>query len=305
MSMNSQLGITTPLQSSSVVIHGVRSPILHAGASHASEAVVFVHGDPGSGDDWTDLLERVGAFARALAPDMPGYGNAAKPRGFDYTIEGFAEYLGGLLAELGVSRAHLVAHDFGGPWALAWAAKHPDAFASVTLINTGVLTDYKWHRYARIWRTPLAGELFRAGTTRAGFRFLVGRENRRLYPDAIDRIYAHNGGWSSKRASLKLYRRTSTDMLGASKEAMRALDRPALVLWGTADPYLPSAQAERQREAFPSAHIELLEGLGHWPFLEDPWRVASLIVPFLREQLGVREIGGATSNGPMASRSDS
>ncbi len=278
--------MAVPLHSSVVTIGGVRTPIVHAGSPETSEAVVFVHGSPGRGDEWGELLGRVGEFARGLAPDMPGYGGADKPHDFDYTIDGYAEHLAGLLAELGVRRAHLVAHDFGGPWALAWAAKHPDAFASATLINTGVLVDYEWHRYAKIWRTPIVGELFQATATRPGFRFLLGRENRRLYPDAIDRIYEQSRPWGTRRAVLKLYRATPATMMGASKEALRALDRPALVLWGTADAYIPYEQAERQRQAFPSARVELLEGLGHWPLLEDPGRVAALVVPFLREQLG-------------------
>jgi len=278
--------VTEPLHSTSVAIAGVRSPILHAGPSDASEAVVFVHGNPGQGDDWSDLMGRVGEFARVLAPDMPGYGSADKPRDFNYTIDGYAEHLGGLLAELQVRRVHLVAHDFGGPWALAWGAKHPDAFASATLIDTGALIDYQWHRYAKVWRTPIAGELFQASASRAGFRFLLGRENRRLYPEAIDRLYAISRPWATRRAVLKLYRVTPAEMMGASKEALRALDRPVLVLWGSADVYFPCEQAERQRQAFPSARVELLEGLGHWPFLEDPGRVAALVVPFLREQLG-------------------
>jgi pimeloyl-ACP methyl ester carboxylesterase len=71
-------------------------------------------------------------------------------------------------------------------------------------------------------------------------------------------------------------------------EALHELDRPALVLWGTDDAYLPWRFAERQQLAFPSARIELLEGLGHWPFHEDPARVAELVVPFLRAQVGVQ-----------------
>jgi pimeloyl-ACP methyl ester carboxylesterase len=46
--------------------------------------------------------------------------------------------------------------------------------------------------------------------------------------------------------------------------------------------------AERQPSAFPSARIELLEGLGHWPFHEDPGQVAELVLPFLRAQVGAR-----------------
>jgi pimeloyl-ACP methyl ester carboxylesterase len=73
----------------------------------------------------------------------------------------------------------------------------------------------------------------------------------------------------------------------AWSEPIRALDRAALVIWGTEDAYLPTEQAERQRQAFPSARVELLEGHGHWVMIEDPERVASLAVPFLREQVGV------------------
>jgi pimeloyl-ACP methyl ester carboxylesterase len=284
------------LSSAEIAVRGVRSPVTQAGPPDATEAVVFVHGNPGPADDWTDLLARVGAFARAIAPDMPGYGRADKPRDFAYTIAGYADHLGGLLDQLGVHRAHLVAHDFGGAWALAWAVDHPDRFASATLINTGVLIDYKWHHYAKIWRTPIVGELFQATATRPAFRLLVGRENPRLPREALDRIYAAASSWGTKRAILKLYRATPAKLASAPTEALRALDPPTLVVWGTDDAYIPREQAQRQRQSFPSARIELLEGLGHWPFHEDPERVASLVVPFLHKQLGIPGAGGETAD---------
>jgi pimeloyl-ACP methyl ester carboxylesterase len=277
------------LSTTEVVVRGVRSPVLQAGPSENDEAVVFVHGNPGPSDDWKELLERVGAFARGVAPDMPGYGRADKPREFDYTIDGYARHLDGVLAELGIRRAHLVAHDFGGPWSLAWAAENPQAFASATLINTGVMTNYRWHRYAKIWRTPLLGELFQATSTRLAVRLLLGRENPRLSREALDRIYEALRPWPTKRAVLKLYRATPAKRLAAPRDALRALDRPALVVWATKDAYLPTEQAERQRQAFPSARVELLEGHGHWVFKEDPERLAGLVIPFLREQLGAGE----------------
>jgi pimeloyl-ACP methyl ester carboxylesterase len=271
-----------------VTVRGVRSPVLQAGPSGLSEAVVFVHGNPGPAEDWRRLSEQAGEFARAVAPDMPGYGEADKPRHFAYTIEGYAEHLAGVLDELGINRAHLVLHDFGGPWGLAWAARHPDAFASATLINTGLLPDYRWHHYAKIWRTPGLGELFQLTATRTGFRMLLGRENPRLQTPALDRIYEAARTWPTKRAILKLYRASPARVMRGPIEELRALDRPALVLWGTHDAYLPWQMAERQRLAFPSAQIELLEGLGHWPFHEDPARVAELVIPFLREQVAAR-----------------
>jgi pimeloyl-ACP methyl ester carboxylesterase len=268
-----------------LTVSNVTSPVLQAGDRSAREAVVFVHGNPGPKEDWEDLAARTGDFARAIAPDMPGYGAADKPADFDYTTGGYARHLSGILDQLGIERVHLVMHDFGGPWGLAWAVQNPEAFASATLINTGVLLDYHWHRLARIWRTPAVGELFMASTTKPAFRVLLGRDNPRLPPAAGERLYEAMRSWATKRAVLKLYRATPASAMGALRDPLRALDRPALVVWGTADAYIPWKQAERQRESFPSADIQLLEGLGHWPFLEDPARVAEHVIPFLRRQV--------------------
>jgi pimeloyl-ACP methyl ester carboxylesterase len=259
--------------------------VLSAGDPAASEAVVFVHGNPGPAEDWRALLSQTGEFARAVAPDMPGYGGADKPREFPYTNEGYAQHLAGVLDQLAITRAHLVLHDFGGSWGLTWAVNHPGAVASVTLINTGVLLDYHWHRFARIWRTPGLGELFSATTSRAAFKALVGRENPRLAPADLNRLYEVSKPWPTKRAVLKLYRATPATAMGALRDPLRALDLPTLVVFGAADPYIPWVQAERQRESFPSARVELLDGLSHWPFLEDPARVQEVVIPFLREQV--------------------
>ncbi len=273
------------LTTTTVTVNGVRSPVLQAGEPDASEAVVFVHGNPGPKEDWEDLVQRTGEFARAVAPDMPGFGAADKPAGFRYTSDGYARHLAAILDQLGIKRVHLVMHDFGGAWGLVWAVQHPDAFASATLINTGVLLDYRWHRLAKIWRTPGLGEAFMASTTRPAFRKLVSHDNPRLPASAIDQIYEASRGWPTKRAVLKLYRATPASAMGALREPLRQLDRPALVVWGTEDVYIPWEQADRQRESFPSARIELLEGLGHWPFHEDPGHVADIVIPFLREQV--------------------
>jgi pimeloyl-ACP methyl ester carboxylesterase len=185
-----------------VRVSGVRSPVLEAGPPGAQEAVVFVHGNPGSSQDWVDLAQAVGAFGRAVALDMPGYGQADKPPDFDYTVAGYARHLAGALDQLGVRRAHLVLHDFGGPWGLTWAIAHPQAWGSVTLINIGVLLGYRWHYLARIWRTPLLGELAMATTTRPGMHLLLKHGNPRGLPRAlIDRMYA-NFNRGTRRAVL-------------------------------------------------------------------------------------------------------
>jgi len=282
--------VPAPLRTSAIEVDGIRSPVLESGPQGAEEAVVFVHGNPGSSLDWADLAGAVGAFGRAVALDMPGFGRADKPVDFDYTVEGYARHLGNALETLGVRGAHLVLHDFGGPWGITWAIAHPDAFRSVTFINIGVLLDYRWHYLARIWRTPILGELFMATTTRPGARLLLKHGNPRGLPRPVfDRMY-DDFDRDTRRAVLKLYRATSNQAVTAQRmaEALRQMPRPALVVWGKHDPYLPVALAERQREVFPGAEVVILKGSGHWPFMDDPEGVNRVVVPFLR-QVMIRE----------------
>ena len=275
------------MSETSITIDGVRSPILEFGLSNLSEAVVFVHGNPGSALDWESLARGVGKFGRALAMDMPGFGTADKPPNFEYSVPGYASFLGRLLAERGVQRAHLVMHDFGGPWGLAWAAANPHAVASVTCINTGVLLGYRWHYLARIWQTPVLGELFMASTTKAGMRLLLRHGNPRGLPsDYFEHVYK-TFDRGTQRAVLRLYRnsRHIEDAARQLAEALRPLDLPALVVWGAHDPYISVDFAERQRQVFPRAEIKILPDSGHWPFADDPAAVAQTVLPFLRRQL--------------------
>jgi pimeloyl-ACP methyl ester carboxylesterase len=268
-------------------VDGLRTVLAEAGPADAEEAVVFVHGNPGPALEWHDLMGRTGEFARAVAMDMPGFGRADKPRDFALPVEGHARFLAAALNELGVKRAHLVLHDFGGPWGLAWAGANQDAFASVVLMNTGILVGFEVHSTGRMWGKPVLGELVMAATTRRAWRRGLARgEGRPIPPADVDRMYDHID-WATKRTILRLYRnRTDDELLKAAAQLFHSLDRPALVVWGGKDPFVPLRHAEQQREiAFPRAEVVVLEDSGHWPFLDDPDKTAAAVIPFLRRQL--------------------
>jgi menaquinone-9 beta-reductase len=284
-------GPTLPaaIGSTRITIDGISTPLSSAGDEDSPEAAVFVHGNPGSRRDWDDLLARTAPFARAVAFDMPGFGRADKPEDFEYTVPGYARFLDAALRELAIERAHLVLHDFGGPWGLEWASEHPDNLASAVLINTGVFLDYHWHYLARIWRTPVAGELFQATTTRGGLRMALRHGNPRGLPRAfVDRMY-DDADAGTNRAILRLYRATDDPSAIGRRQAerLRPFNRPALVVWGARDPYLPVSMAERQREAFPEAEVVVLDDSGHWPFADNPDAVGRPVEAFLRRTVAL------------------
>lgn len=268
-------------------VRGVRSPVYEAGPEASDEAVVFVHGNPGSSRDYADLIEHLGESVRVVAPDFPGYGKAERPlaRDFSYTVEAYAEHLEGLLEQLKVRRAHLVLHDMGGLWGLCWAAAHGDRVRSLILFNMGVLPGYTYHKFGRLWRTPLLGELSYALTTRWTFKRLLNADNPRKLPEAfLDRMY-DDSDRGLQRAVLAHYRATP-DPAGisvryASVLAPRRL--PALVIWGAGDAYVPVRYAQRQNEWF-DAEVHELPEIGHYPMIEEPELVRRLVSEFVSRQ---------------------
>jgi pimeloyl-ACP methyl ester carboxylesterase len=270
-----------------IVIRSVRTAVYDSDPQRDQEAVVFVHGNPGPMDDWEEIAPAVAQFSRVIAMDLPGYGRAEHPHRFDFTVEGYARYLAELLDHLELQRVHLVLHDFGGAFGLAWAVAHPDRFASVTLINTGVMPGYRWHRFAKIWQTPILGELFQLPTSARLAKLALDRDNPRPLPFEFVERMARYADWNHKRAVLELYRATRDPepAFGRIGPALRQLDRPACVIWGAGDPFLPVRYAEVQRDSFPRAEVHVLEGLGHWPFIDDPASVRDIVSNFLQRQI--------------------
>jgi len=269
-----------------ITVEGIRTSVLVGGVGEPGEAVVFVHGNPDAGSDWMPLMTRVAPFARVIAPDLPGFGAADARRDRDYTIYSYARFLDGVIRAFDVQRVHLVAHDYGGPFAAAWAADHPDRVASVTFINTGVLMDYHWHRMARLWRTPVIGELVMRAIRPGSARTMLTRENPGLPAQWVNTIVGHLMPEKTRRAVLRLYRATRPADMDQLAARLCQHDHDALVVFGDADAYIPADLAHRQVQAFPRVDIRILRGLGHWSWLEDTDAVADQIVPFLKDRTG-------------------
>jgi pimeloyl-ACP methyl ester carboxylesterase len=266
------------------VLNGIRTSLLESGPRSGQTAVVFVHGNPGSSRDFADLVGRSGALGlRTLAFDLPGFGLAARPWSFPYTAAGELDWFTAAIRQLGVHRAILVVHDIGGPLAMQWAAEHGSALVAAVIIDSGVLVGYQDHYLARIWKTPVGGEQFMLAMNHELFQTGIENGQQRPLPQRfVDRMYAEYDR-PTRCAILSLYRSVpDVDAYArAQASALAPLDRPALVVWGEHDPYLPPNLAYAQRDAFPHADIHVLGDAAHWPFVDDREQVDALVTAFL------------------------
>src|ERR1700736_434286 len=143
-------------------------PVVWRSAGEDAEPALYLHGVPTNSRDWLVFLKRGGG----LAVDLPGFGRSGKPGHFDYSIEGYADFLERFLELVGVSRVRLVVHDWGAV-GLAFAQRRPERIERLVIVNAvPFLPGYRWHRIARVWRARPWGELFMGATTRTGLRLL-------------------------------------------------------------------------------------------------------------------------------------
>jgi pimeloyl-ACP methyl ester carboxylesterase len=218
--------------------------------------ILYVHGNPNNSDLWVPFLERTGG----VAMDLPGFGRSAKPAHFNYSIDGYGDWLGAFTRNLGWDRHRLLVHDWGSVGLTLGA--QIDRLVVVNAVP--FLPGYKWHRFARIWRTPVLGELFQGTTTKWGLRrFLPG-----MPEDFIDSIWEHYDH-GTQRAVLKLYRSAPPAVLARAGERLGEIDAPALVMWGDDDQYLPTRFAHAYGEEL-GGQVEIVDAAGHWPWIDKP-----------------------------------
>ncbi len=272
-------GRAGPLRTRRLRALGIETRVIEGGPAENSEAALLLHGNPGSAEDWAWVQPRLAELTRVIAFDLPGYGQADRPRAWDYSPASYAAFIDAAIEELGVERAHLVMHDLGG-LALVWAIDNAEQFASATLIDTGNLVDFRWHRLAQLYRTRGVGELLVAFTIRPLFSAAMAWLNPQPLPvpvAVIDRIWGEYDR-GTRRAAMRFYRATPAEAMGLLAPLLRPLNRPALVIWGRHDPFIPVEQAHLQRECFPSAEVVVFDDSGHWPHIDNPHRSVEKIM---------------------------
>jgi pimeloyl-ACP methyl ester carboxylesterase len=229
---------------------------------------LYVHGVPSSSSDWTPFLERTGG----VAPDLPGFGASGKPGYLSCTMEEYDRFLERFLDERGLERVSLVVHDWGAV-GLLLAQRLPERIERIAIVNAvPLLPGYRWHRTARIWRTPGLGELAMGTTNRFTARLLTREANVTPGPLPEEWIESMLASFDqgTQRAILRLYRSSPPERLAAAGSRLGQLSVPALVLWGTQDPYIPARFGRAYADALPAAELEEYPDAGHWPWLDRP-----------------------------------
>jgi pimeloyl-ACP methyl ester carboxylesterase len=235
--------------------------------------LVLMHGVPDSRESYSALVEELNGDEsgyRIICPDFPGFGDSPEPGpDFDFLPDGLSGLWEGFFDAISLDEpAIVIVHDFGGPWLLPWVASQPERVRGLLILNTEFHPDFKWHFWARVWQTPVLGELATKMSTRSLFRTEMLRGDPALPPDYPDRCYEKSTP-AMKRTLLRTYRahKDPKTAVGPWWDKLKTAlaDTPVRVVWGDLDPYIPIQFADVWK-----TNVTHLTDVGHWVYISRP-----------------------------------
>jgi len=259
------------------------------------ETLLLVHGMAGSSATWRYVMPELSTRYRVLAPDLPGHGASDKPRG-DYSLGSYAATLRDLLGELDIERVTVVGQSLGGGVALQLAYQYPQLCERLVLISSGGLgREVSW--MLRLLSTPgselllplLAPPFVRDAGNALG-TWLGSKGVRAPNTEQTWSAYASLADAPTRRAFLRILRSVvdpGGQAVSATSRLYLSASLPMQLIWGDHDPIIPVAHARATHEAMPQSHLSVLEGVGHYPHVQEPEAVVDIIDSFMRATAGV------------------
>lgn len=251
--------------------------------------LLLIHGYPFNSWDWAPIWERLTERFTVIAPDMLGMGFSDKPVAYQYTVHDHADMHEALLAELGVTSAHILAHDLGDSVGQEMLARHEFSdqaygslrIESVTWLNGGLFNEAYTPRLLQkvMSRTPLGDIMSPLQGSSLSRRLIEPTINEMFGPntkpsrrmlDLFHQILEYNDG---KRVTHKVGRFVTDRYAHRNRwvRAMRETSVPMRLIDGPVDPNSGRHMAQRYLEAIPDPDVVMLDDeIGHWPQIEAP-----------------------------------
>jgi haloalkane dehalogenase len=250
------------------------------GWSEGGPTALFLHGFPTSSFLWRNVLPAAAAAGyRAVAPDLPGFGDSppVRPGTWEQQIDNVERFH----RALGPGRVVLGVHDWGGLVGLRWACDNPDGIEALVITDTGFFSDGRWHGMAKSLRTDGEGEQLMENLNRELLGMGIAQVSPGMPADAIDEYWKAFGDSERRAAHLELYRSGDFSKIAPYEGRLDALGVPTLIVWGAKDEFAPVGGAHRFHKRIPDSRLVILEEAGHFVMEDDPARVAAEVQEFL------------------------
>jgi pimeloyl-ACP methyl ester carboxylesterase len=248
----------------------------------AGAPVVFISGLSGDHLAWAMQVPAVAAAGyRCLVFDSRDTGQTAQSP-TPYTIRQLADDTAGLMAALGLSRAHIVGASMGGMIAQEIALHYPERVSSLTLVCTGTSVDPVTAGILRAWRVQRphgSPEDFVLSLSAWIFTY-------RFYQqiDAVQGFLQMVGGNPFPQTAAGFQRQCDAVLSHDTERRVASITAPTHVIVGAEDNLTPPRHARALAGQIAGATLTEIPAAGHGLFWEQAEAFNTAVLQFLNGQ---------------------
>ena len=242
--------------------------------------VLLIHGVPESSMLYKHIIPEITSLGfRAIAPDLPGFGQSDR---FPYKAnwENFVAFISDFTDALALEKLHLVVHDWGGMIGLRWACDNTEKIESLIISDTCLVPGYTWHPLAKKWRTPDLGEkVVEAMANKKAWMTSMKKEIPSVDEDILEDFFRIFEKDATRKVILELYRSANRQLI-EPYQTLSNIKSHVTILWGENDPYISTEFAYKTRdEQFTQANVHIIPDTGHFIHVEAPKQV----IPYIKD----------------------
>jgi pimeloyl-ACP methyl ester carboxylesterase len=263
----------------------------------AGPAVVMIHGNAGSVDDWDfNSMTQLCHNYRLIAIDRPGHGKSDRPDGKAATLHYQTKVVHDTLAQLGVSHPVLVGHSWGGSLALAYAVDYPNELSAIVLLAPAAYPDGGGDQFMRaLLKTPVIGDAsLTVGRLILGKHILKKELNKAFYPDSVPEDYLRYA--SSSWLHHKQVRATLEDEWSLNEDLEKTAKHypeiriPVVIVTGDQDKVVSAKDnAYRLKTSIAQSQVVELKNTGHQIPQTHPESIYNAVSLTSKTSAGLRE----------------
>ena len=229
-----------------------------------------------------DLFAGVVAYARrsyhVVAMDMPGFGKSDEPAE-PMNVDAYVNFVISFIKELYPDEKEIIflGHSMGGRIIIKMAAGiHDGRIKTDFTIPKIVLTDS-----AGIVPKKTKAQNKRTRRYKLYKNLLTKSGIIKIYPKALDMLQKKFGSADYAAASPVMRKSLVMNVNEDLQEYMPSVTMPALLIWGDKDTATPIADGKRMEELMPEAGLAVINGAGHYTFLDNPYLYNRILGSFL------------------------
>ncbi|MBF0224897.1 MAG: alpha/beta hydrolase [Desulfobacterales bacterium] len=250
--------------------------------------LILLHGVVSSLHTWDEWVKELSPYYRIIRFDVPGFGLTDPKDTKKFADNYWEDFLDAFVSTLGIDKFYIAGNSLGSFISWNYALKYPEKIKKMVLLDPIAFSQpVPW--VLKIAKIPVINFFAKYIVP----RFLIEKNILEVYGDKtkvtekiVDRYYEITMRAGIKKSIIYIFKNIISISLSSDiGSKVKDIKVPVLILWGNDDAWVPVSLLQYWREALPSAHYIVYDGVGHVPMEEVPVQSARDVHQYLSEEI--------------------